>query len=178
MLIVAEFASVNVTRLQDGVLHIDLGVTDWSDVVTPLGEAWPLVARAVEELVAAKPDWQWTRLRAYVRFDGGFIWFSPDPERPRQNANVAGVGLACLDALYHELPDVETEQDAFERAHEEMDQRVFDVLRRSALLPGASAALVALQRLRPHAITFVQYDDLETERTLVDLAELRDAAGK
>jgi hypothetical protein len=153
-------------------LHIDLAVTDWSDVVSRLGEAWPLVARAVEEFVGAKPNWEWDRLRAYVRFDSGLIWFSPDPERPRRNANVAGVELACLDALYHELPDTQAE---FERAHAEMDRRVFDALRESALLPDARASLGALQRLRPHPITFVQYDDLETERTLVHPAELSGA---
>jgi hypothetical protein len=163
---------MNVTRFKDGVLHIDLRATDWADVVPRLGEAWPLVAQGVEEFVRAQPSRAWDRLRAYVRFDSGWIWFSPDPEHPRRNANVAGIELACLDALYHELPDAEAEPGAFERAHEEMDGRVFEALRESALLPGARASLAALQRLRPHAITFVQYDDLETERTLVDSAEL------
>jgi hypothetical protein len=161
---------MNVDRLKDGVLHIDLRVTDWSDVVPRLSDAWPLVAQGVEEFIRAKPSWEWNRLRAYVRFDSGWIWFSPDPEHPRRNANVAGIELACLEALYYELP--RGEPAAFERAHDEMDRRVFEALRQSALLPGPRASLAALQRLRPHAITFVQYDDLETERTLVDPAEL------
>jgi hypothetical protein len=128
-----------------------------------------VVAEAVERFVQAKPAWAWDRLRAYVRFDSGDVWFSPDPERPRRNANVAGVRLACLDALYHELPAA---PDEFERAHDVMDRRVFEALRESALLPGPRDALAGLQRLRPHPLTFVQYDDLETERTLVTAAEL------
>jgi hypothetical protein len=167
---------MNVERLKGGDILIDLRVTDWSDVVPRLHEAWPLVAQGVEEFVRAKPSWEWDRLRAYVRFDCGLIWFSPDPEKPRRNANVAGVELACLDALWHELPNAETQPEAFERAHDEMDRRVFDALRESALLPDALAALAALQRLRPHTITFVQYDDLETERTLLEPAELGGAA--
>jgi hypothetical protein len=161
---------MNVERFKDGVLHIDLRETGWSDVISRLSEAWPIVAQAVEEFVRAKPGWEWDRLRAYVRFDSGFIWFSPDPQDPRRNVFVAGVEMACLEALYYELP--RGEPAAFERAHEELDRRVFDALRQSALLPGARASLAALQRLRPHAITFVQYDDLETERTLVDPADL------
>jgi hypothetical protein len=166
---------MNVERFKDGVIHIDLRVTDWSEVVPRLAEAWPIVAGAVEEFVRAKPNWDWDRLRAYVRFDSGQIWFSPDPQHPRRNANVAGVKLACLEALYYELPRAEAGPAAFERAHQELDRRVFDALRQSTLLPGARAPLAALQRLRPHAITFVQYDDLETERTLVDPAELAGA---
>ncbi len=168
---------MNVERLKDGVLHIDLRVTDWADVIARMSEAWPLVARAVAEFVRAKPDWEWDRLRAYVRFGSGLIWFSPDPERPKRNANVAGVKVACLEALYYELPDAEAEAeaDAFERAHEEMDRRVFEALRQSALTADAHASLAELQRLQPHALTFVQYDDLETERTLVEPAELAGA---
>jgi len=163
---------MKVERLKDGVLLIDLGVTDWSEVVPRLSEAWPLVAQRVEEFVRAKPNWEWDRLRAYARFDCGLIWFGPDPAKPRRNACVAGVELACLDALYHELPGAEAEPDLFERAHEEMDRRVFDALRQSALHSRAHASLAALQCLRAHAITFVQYDDFETERTLVDAVEL------
>ena len=50
-----------------------------------------------------------------------------------------------------------------------MSRRAFDALRRSALLPGPRAALHAL---RPPPITYVEYDDLETERTLVTAADL------
>jgi hypothetical protein len=41
---------MNVKRLKNGVFYIDLGVTDWSNVVLRLGEAWPLVAQGVEEV--------------------------------------------------------------------------------------------------------------------------------
>ena len=161
---------MNVERLKDGVFRIDLGATDWSDLVSRLNQAWPIVAQAAEEFVRAKPGWKWDRLRAYVRFDSDFIWFAPDPAEPRRNVFVAGVEMACLEALYYKLP--RGEPAAFDRAHEEMARRVFHALRQSALLPDVRESLAALQRLRPHAITFVEYDDLETERTLVDAAEL------
>ena len=66
---------MNVERLKDGVFRIDLGATDWSDLVSRLNQAWPTVRAGQEGLVRAKPGWKWDRLRAYVRFDSDFIWF-------------------------------------------------------------------------------------------------------
>ena len=169
---------IQIQRLKDGVVHVDLGAAEWSQLVPRLSEAWPVVAAAVEEFLQARPTWEWDRLRAYARFDSGIVWFSPDPQHPRRNANVAGIEMACLDRLYHELPsggDGSAAVAAFERAHQEMDRRVFEALRHSALLPAPRVALAALQRLRAHPVTFVQYDDLETERTLIEPAELRGA---
>jgi hypothetical protein len=163
---------MHVDRLSDGCLHIKLSATDWTAVVAHLGEAWPHVARAVEEFIVANPAWEWDRLRVYARFDSGTVWFSPDPKHPKENANVAGVELALLDTIYHSLPDAETAPEAFDRSHEEMVQRVSSALRQSALIPEVRASLGALQRVRSHLITFVQYDDIETEMILVEPAEI------
>jgi hypothetical protein len=155
------------------LVFVDLQVADWSDVVPRMAQAWPVVAGAVERFVRDAPSWEWDRLRAYVRFDSGIIWVSPDPERPRRNANAAGIKLACLELMYHELPDAVGDPDGFERSHEVMSRRVVEALRASALLPAARASLAALQRLRPQeaALTCVEYDDLETEQVVVTLAE-------
>lgn len=166
---------MDVQRLRDGTLLIDLHVMDWADVVPRLANAWPVVAQGVEQFLQAKPAWDWDRLRAYTRFDSGLVWLSLDPGRPRRCATVAGIQLDCLESLYFELPHAKTDPDSFEQSHEAMSQRLFDVLRQSVLLPGPRASLSALQRWRPHSLTFVQYDDLETERTLVLPTELAGA---
>ena len=85
--------------------------------------------------------------------------------------------MACLELMYHELPDAVGDPDEFERSHEVMSRRVVEALRASALLPAARASLAALQHLRPQAValTCVEYDDLETEQAVVTMAELAGA---
>lgn len=160
---------MEIQRLQDGCLLIDLHTKDWVDVVPRL------VADAVEQLAQARPNLEWDRLRAYTRFDSGLIWLSLEPGQPSANTWVAGIELRCMEELYFALPNADADPAGFEEAHDALSQRVFDLLRQSALIPPARAALATLQRLKPHALTFVEYDDLETDRVLVSASGLAES---
>ena len=163
---------MDVQRLPDGTLLVKLPAADWSDVVPQLAGAWTVVAQAVEEYLRSKPDWAWDRLRTYARFESGLLWPSPEPLVLERCANVVGIQIRCLEELYYELPDTDEDPPAFDRAHDLMSRRVAEALKESALRPEARAAVSAMQRLRAHPLTLVEYDDMETEQTILTAAEL------
>jgi hypothetical protein len=151
--------------LNDGVPLIDLELRDCSDLESYLGSAWPLVIQAVKGRFKSEQPQDVDRLRIYVRYESGMLWFALETLKPKRLASVAGVKIAGLETLYYGLPDPGQGQAVFEQAHALMAERIYAALRRSITKPEASEALAPLRQWLP-LITVVDYDDLETERPL------------
>jgi hypothetical protein len=157
---------MNAQLLKDGVLLIDVEALDCSELESRLAPAWPLVAEAVKQRVQTKQPHEFVHLRLYVRYESGLIWFSLEGQKPTRHVTVAGVKLACLEALYYRLPDGAEDMDGFEQAHAILVDLIQNALRHSTVMPEAKEALKQLQAWLPMPITLVDYDDLETERPL------------
>ena len=151
---------------RSGVYWASASGTTWEKVAR---EVPPLLTEAFKAFTAwcerAEPELD--RIRVFVRFDGGrFGLVAVDKSKDAiEGAPVYWVSVPTLEKLYYELPN--PEDGAFDAAHRKMERQFTAQLRKWLAARSASAAIAALGRCRRFRITLIDYDDRETERTIL-----------
>jgi hypothetical protein len=132
--------------------------TDWELISASLGQIWPSICNATRGYLADFPQRaaDADRLRVYVRPDSGSLYFAVSASPPRNfYGEVACVAIPHVESEYYKLPRSENE---FEQAHQSLMLRLMSAVKTSCSF-----------ELSPLPLTFVEYDDLETERSVHEI---------
>ena len=101
-------------------------------------------------------------LRAYIRPDSGTVFFAL--EGPKLNyGEFAAITLRQLEVEYYELPDPDVAKDQFKSGHDELVQKIRDLLRKGLTDSEFGAPLRDFLTDSQLRFTSTEYDDLETE---------------